>query len=336
MSCLGIDVGGANLKGATSAGWHFNRSFALWRAPAELAGALSELVAAAPNACSAVATMTGELADCFRTKREGVRYIVDALVDACGTLPLKIYRTDGQFVSAAQAIADPLPAAASNWHALAAYVARQFDLTSGLLIDLGSTTCDIIPLASARPIARGQTDLQRLLTGELVYTGVARSPVCAVVHQLPYREQACAVAQELFATTLDAYVVLGDIAEAPDDSHTADGRPATRLLAVERLARCLCADSEQFDEQDALVAARAIRQAQLSALQTALARVLASMAAAPETIVISGQGEFLLRELLAQQNLTCTVLSLTQTLGSELSRVAPAYALANLWESQLA
>src|SRR5262249_29461399 len=63
---------------------------------------------------------------------------------------------------------------------------------------------------------------------------------------------------EFFATTLDVYLILGEVAERPDDRGTADGRPATREWARDRLARMLCADREtSTEEQTRAVAERA-------------------------------------------------------------------------------
>src|SRR5256885_9284124 len=50
-----------------------------------------------------------------------------------------------------------------------------------LLLDTGSTTTDIIPMINGVPVPVGRTDPHRLGTGELVYTGVRRTPVCAVL-----------------------------------------------------------------------------------------------------------------------------------------------------------
>ena len=112
-----------------------------------------------------------------------------------------------------------------------------------------------------------------MLAGELVYTGVERSPVCAVVGQVPYRGQTCAVAQELFATMRDVYLVLGKLTEQPENLQTADGRPSTRTAAVARLARMICADETEFDEQDAVEMAAAAAEAQAELVCAALSRV---------------------------------------------------------------
>jgi probable H4MPT-linked C1 transfer pathway protein len=199
-----------------------------------------------------------------------------------------------------------------------------------LLVDIGSTTCDLIPLQGGQPATRGKNDPDRLANSELVYTGVVRSPVCAVVAMLRWRKAVCPVAQELFATTLDAYLTLGDLPEEPNNCQTADGRPATREFARDRLARMICADREMFDEQDAQSAAQAIRQAQELRVVTAMRNVLKRLSPSLAAVVISGMGEFLARRVIAQAGYTGSIVSLAETLGPEVSRVAPAHALAVL------
>ncbi|HEY2841206.1 MAG TPA: hydantoinase/oxoprolinase family protein [Pirellulales bacterium] len=341
---LAIDVGGANLKVADGQGFALSNGFALWKTPERLPAALAELIRNAPPAngrphtdshahadsAALVATMTGELADCFATKAAGVRAIVAALVEAAAGRSLRIYLTDGALVSPEEAIERPLAAAASNWRAVAQFAARYVSQRAGLLIDIGGTTTDIIPIIEGRPSALGLTDPARLSHGELVYTGVVRSPICAVVESLLWRGTKCPTAQELFATTLDAYLTLGELPEDAGDLATADGRPATRAAAHDRLARAICADRTMFDEGDALIAAEAIRAAQSARLATAIVHVLARMAVRPTTIVLSGQGEFLARRVLKKLPIDAEVISLAAQLGPDVSRCAPAHALAVL------
>ncbi|HEY4309436.1 MAG TPA: hydantoinase/oxoprolinase family protein [Pirellulales bacterium] len=330
MPVLALDVGGANLKIADGAGYARSVPFPLWQRPHGLAHALAELIRVAPLGNRFVATMTGELADCFSTKSEGVAAIVSALQTATVGAELRIYLTDGTFVAPSLAIARPLAAAASNWHALASFVARRYAPGYGLLIDVGSTTCDIIPLVDGQAQALGRTDPERLAAGELVYTGVVRSPVCAMAAHLPWRGQLCPTAHEVFATTRDAYLVLGDIAEDPSATDTADGRPATRSAARDRLARAICADRDMFSEDDAIAAAETIRRCQVALLESALQKVLDRMSARPTTIVLSGQGEFLARYVPELTNRQATIISLASELGPVVSQCATAHALAAL------
>jgi len=331
MTDLALDVGGANLKAADGAGFAVSREFPLWRTPERLASALADLIAAAPPATDRfVATMTGELADCYETKAQGVAAIIAALTTAVAGRKLRIYLTDGSFVAPDEAISRPLAAAASNWHALARFAARFLPAGDGLLIDIGSTTSDIIPIVAGQPAATGKTDPERLAAGELLYTGVVRSPVCAVAANLPWRGQQCPTAHELFATTLDAYILLGDMAEDPHSTATADGRPATRAAARDRLARSICADRDMFSERDALAAAEAIRSAQAARISIAARNVLARMEAKPATVVIAGQGEFLARHVVDRMRLGAEIVSFAAQLGPDVSRCAPAHALAIL------
>ncbi|HWB00423.1 MAG TPA: hydantoinase/oxoprolinase family protein [Pirellulales bacterium] len=330
MSVLALDIGGANLKIADGGGFASSRSFALWRHPERLGSELSDLIAIAPPARRIVATMTGELADCFATKADGVRAIVEALLTAAGDSEVRIYLTDGSLVSTDEAIRRPLEAAASNWHALANFTARFIDPNASLLVDVGSTTCDIIPLVDGQPQALGRTDPERLASGELVNTGVERSPVCALVASLAWRGTECRVAQELFATTYDAYLTTGDLPEEPENRHTADGRPATRDAAHDRLARCICADRSMFTAADAVAAAKRIAAAQQSLLIQAIRQVVGRQRQRPAMVVISGQGEFLARRAVNEALGECTIVSLAERLGPAIARVGPAHALAVL------
>lgn len=328
-SIVALDVGGANLKASDGAAFHASRYFPLWKNPQRLAEALRALIAEAPPSTAITATMTGELADCFATKREGVATIVDAVVAAAEERDVRIYLTDGSFTSPEDAKRRHLEAAASNWHATASLVARRI-ATAGVLVDIGSTTTDLIPLVGGRAAASGRTDPERLATGELVYTGVVRSPICAVTPTLPWRGRVCGVAQELFATTLDAYLLLDRLSEDEADCNTADGRPATKPFAQDRLARCVCADRESFDERDARAAAAVVQQAQVRRLAETWSRVTQDMPEPPRTMVVAGEGEFLAREVLRHAGWVGPIVSLADEFGLAASRAAPAFALARL------
>jgi len=336
MSWLGLDIGGANIKIADGEGYAAAQAFPLWQQPEQLSPALSELLASAPRADSLAVTMTGELADCFATKAEGVESILDAVEVAAEGREVLVYLCDGRLVSMGAARAEALLASASNWHVLATFAMRYFAKSRGcpdwpgLLIDIGSTTCDLIPLDRSGPTATGRTDPERLTSGELVYTGIQRSPVCALVSQLPWRGELCSVAQEFFATTQDAYLLLGELAEEPNNLNTADGHPSTKACAHARLARSICADTTMFSRADAEQAARAILESQLELLATAARKVIGNMASDLSTLILSGHGEFLARKLVERLDLTKSTVSLTEELGAKVSRSACAHALAVL------
>src|SRR5262249_8238736 len=121
---LGLDVGGANLKAAHSSGTCRSRPFALWKNPAALPDSLRELLHGLPDADLLAVTMTGEPCDCFATKREGVRCILDAVVQAAGARTVRVWHNDGRLTDAATARETPLTVAAANWLALATFAGR--------------------------------------------------------------------------------------------------------------------------------------------------------------------------------------------------------------------
>jgi len=329
MSWLALDIGGANLKIADGVEYAVSREFPLWQRPGELSAELTEMIALAPPAERIAVTMTGELADCFPTKARGVRVILDAVEQAAAAREVFVYLCGGEFATPLAARAEALLAAASNWHALGAFAGR-FCAGLGLLVDVGSTTTDIVPLGSNGPQAVGQTDPERLVTGELVYTGVERSPLCGIVRNVPWRGEQCAVAQELFATAADAYLVLGNLEEDVQNTNTADGRPRTKAHAHARLARSICADTTMFSWDDARRAAAAVRDAQLALLESAARRVLGRLEVSPQTVVLAGHGEFVARHFLERLDYAGPVISLTDELGPQVSRCATAHALAVL------
>jgi len=330
MKWMGIDIGGANLKAADGQGFATIQPFALWERPQQLAEALRALIATVPKVDHLAVTMTGELADCFTSKAEGVAFILQAVSKAADGRHTRVYLTTGLLVAPGIALRQPLLAAASNWHALATFAGRYVRKGVGLLMDIGTTTSDIIPLLDGQPAAIGRTDPDRLLSGELVYTGVERSPLCAVVSAVPWRGQQCPTAHEVFATTWDVYLTTGDLPEEPHSLHTVDRRPATRVAARDRLARQVCADREMFSEADARAVADAVARTQLTKVATGAAEVLKRLPGPLEAAVLCGRGEFLAKRMFEKLKVAPRLTSLADQLGPELSRCAPAHAVAVL------
>jgi (4-(4-[2-(gamma-L-glutamylamino)ethyl]phenoxymethyl)furan-2-yl)methanamine synthase len=323
-SVLGLDVGGANLKAAHTNGAARSRPFALWKDSGGLADALRGLVAETPSADLLAVTMTGELCDCFESKRQGVNAILDAVETASAGKPVRVWRTDGRFVDLTAVCREPLMAAAANWLALATFAGRYAPKGPALLIDIGSTTTDIVPLQDGRPVPKGRTDPERLRSGELVYSGVRRTPLCAIM--------GAEGAAELFATTLDVYLLLGSIAEDAADHNTADGRPATKSAAHARLARMVCADQETSTIEEREKLANRILLKQVNTLHYAVEQVSGLLREPPRTIVLAGEGEFLALPVLNNQSAfpPCPIVGLWETLGAGISRAACAYAVAVL------
>jgi (4-(4-[2-(gamma-L-glutamylamino)ethyl]phenoxymethyl)furan-2-yl)methanamine synthase len=333
---LGWDIGGVNTKAARidpsgSAGGSGPPSvrsasvpFEIQRDPEALQWVLRSLASELGHAegwLHAV-TMTAELSQAFRTKREGVAFVLGALARAFPADPLYVYTADGRFVTPAAAAADPLAVAASNWAATATLVGRF--VPDGILVDIGTTSTDIIPLATGRVAARGRTDPARLLSRELLYTGAVRTPAEALLREVPLWDGSAAVSAEGFATIGDAHVWLGRLAPSDYTAPTADGRPPTRELAGERLARVVCGDREMLDQAAIDGIAKALAEAQLELVADGIRRVRAGFPAAT-TAVVTGLGDFIAAEAARRAGLE--VVALADRLGTA-ARIAPAAAVA--------
>jgi probable H4MPT-linked C1 transfer pathway protein len=330
-SWLALDVGGANVKGAHSSGMVRTATFEVWRRPNDLARAVADLALGSPGSDRIALTMTAELCDSYATKAEGVRAVLEAVVRAIPGSPVSVWGIDARFHEPDEIRRQPGLAAASNWLALAVAAAKMVPDERGVLIDVGSTTTDLIPLDRGKVAARGRTDTERLQAGELVYAGVRRTPVCALATELPLLGVPTGLAAELFATTHDVFVTLGDIEPDPSSTSTADGRPATLEHSRDRLARMVCADRETFCADDALDLARSAERILMDRLTCSAERACRATIGPPAVAVVAGSGEFLARRL-ARRLLgpDGPILALSEIWSPEASHAACAYALVGL------
>jgi probable H4MPT-linked C1 transfer pathway protein len=328
---IGLDVGGANTKAVWRDGEErrvASRPFEVWRDRDALTDVLREVVDSLGEPEAVALTMTAELSDAFRTKREGVNFVLDAAEAALAPTRLVVLNTVGELLGSEQARERPFEIAAANWMASALVVAAHFP--EALMIDAGGTTVDLIPIAGGDVVVRGRTDLARLMTGELVYTGVLRTNLACIAAHVPVRGGWCPVASELFAISADVHLILGHIGPAEYTCPTPDGRPATVEYARERVARLVCADAEQLSTSEIDAIAAYLHYEQLRLVEDA-ARDAGAELTALAPVVPLGSGAFLAREV--AERLGVGVRDLP---WSEAERaVAPAAALAELASERL-
>jgi hypothetical protein len=279
-ACIGWDIGGVNLKGVALASdgrvrKMLERPFEIWREPGALTQRLAELDAVLEGAPLHAVTMTAELADCFPTKREGVAAVLDAVLHALPASRVIVFGTRG-FLSPEQAQGEHMQVAGSNWCAAAAWLASEMR-GGGILVDVGSTTTDVVPFGGGRVLARGWTDPERLLEGELVYTGALRTPLCSLLRTAPLSGRECPVAAEHFAIVADAHLWLGRLAPADYACPTPDGGEVTREGAASRLARMVCADREMLSDEEVTAIAERVADLQVEIIATALERAAARL-----------------------------------------------------------
>jgi probable H4MPT-linked C1 transfer pathway protein len=334
---VGWDIGGANIKAARiddaqAEPLVVERALPLWREPQRLASVLTGVAESLVAVPTMAITMTAELADCFATKREGVASVLDAFRAAFPDIEPWVYGTDGAFRPAAAARRQPFRVAAANWMASATVVSRLFP--DVLFIDVGGTTTDIIPIAGGRVVARGKTDPARLRSGELIYTGALRTPICAIVRSVPLHGRRCRVAAEHFAIAADAHLWRGAIDAADYTCDTPDGRGRSRLEAGARLARMVCADMEMLGPQSIDGIADHVARCQVDQIARGLRQVMRRLAGRSRHVaVVAGQGAFIAR--LAATDAGLATEDLAGALGAAAARAVPAAAVAYLLDDMI-
>jgi probable H4MPT-linked C1 transfer pathway protein len=273
----GWDVGGAHLKAAQldrAARLHaaVQVPCRLWLGMEHLHRAIEEALAGLHASHRHAITMTGELADVFADRAEGVGRIAETMRGFFARDELRVYAGAAGFVAAADAAARAREVASANWHASARYAAAR--RAEGLLVDIGSTTTDLVPFARGESRAQGVTDAERLAAGELVYTGVTRTPVMAIARSVACDGVRVPLMAELFATAADVHRLTGALPDDADQHPAADGRGKSDTESARRLARMLGRDASEVGIDVWRRVARELSERQLRCVHDAAAVVL--------------------------------------------------------------
>lgn len=332
----GYDIGGAHLKvalidnGVPIAIEQI--PCPLWRGVAELHTALDSAFAITRHANQHAVTMTGELADVFPDRYTGVARLVEIATAQFGP-HTRFWMGLRGFGTADEAVLHFSDVASTNFLATAAVCARR--VRDGILIDIGSTTTDIIPFADGRPQPRGVTDADRLRTGELVYTGLTRTPVMAVTTQALFQGQSQTLARDPFATMADVRRITCDLPNGVDGYPPSDGRGTSEDDSRARFARCFGRDCQPGEEADWAASARFIAEVQLRSIHDGCLQVLSAQPPrGPMTIVAAGIGERVATEVARRLDLPAlsfaTIIKAPHPLALATTRCAPAVAVALL------
>ena len=338
QAVLGWDVGGAHLKLARLGADGRLEAVrivpcALWKGVDQLDAAMDALGAEAFHGRASAITMTGELVDLWPDRATGVAAIAATLTSRLEGA-LAFFAGASGFVGSDAAGAHWSGVASANWRATAEALAA--DCPAGLLVDVGSTTCDIVPFAGGQVTSRGTDDAGRLAASELVYLGVARTPVMAIASRLPFAGAWIEPMAEHFATSADVFRLAGLLPEGVDLHPAADGGAKTLEASARRLLRVVGADLTPASQAHALALARWLAEASLRRLADAAALVLSrpERSKAP-TVYGAGVGRFLARKLAERLGLLYRDVGDLWThdpgLASDAADCAPAVAVARLF-----
>lgn len=323
MKIMGLDIGGANtdcsiieIKDKKICSMkNFREYFPMWKDNDKLQLCLKKFCENDQDIDVVCVSMTAELADGYESKKEGITDISKKVMEVFHDKKVFFVTFDG-LKTYEELQKNLLSAAAANWigtSELIKYIGEDC-----IFMDIGSTTTDIIPIKNFKEYASGHTDLERLSTGELIYTGMLRTNLASIVHTVPIYGKNTGVSSELFSITADIHCILGNIKEEDYTCNTPDGNSKDIKSCKRRLSRLVCADLDTLNDNEIYKLAEYIQKKQLEQIINGLKQVVNRTQINTVVIVAIGTGN--LCEKAAKQ-LNLKVISLEKYMTKKATNV---------------
>ncbi|ADG13723.1 H4MPT-linked C1 transfer pathway protein [Methanocaldococcus infernus ME] len=316
MKIIGLDIGGANTKITILEGEKYKidtHYLPMWKMKDKLVEVLKNY-----DADYVALVMTAELSDCYKTKKEGVEDIIDKVTSVFDNV--YIFDVNGKFLTPEEAKKRYLEVSASNWMATAEFIKR-FVSNNCILVDMGSTTTDIIPIKEGRVLAK-KTDLDRLMNNQLLYVGALRTPLHFLARKIIFRGKLTNVASEYFAITADINYLLGKVKNY--SCETPDGGGKDREGCLIRLSRVVCGDIEMIKEEELYSLAKEFYKKLVEMVREEVKIIFESYGL--EEVVTVGLGEEILKEALREYRIK----SIKELYDESVSLAMPSFSVAKL------
>ncbi len=323
MKIIGLDIGGANtdctiikIENKNIISMKKDRGyFPMWKENTQLQRYLEKLIKNDPDIDVVCVSMTAELADGYLSKKEGVLDISKQVMNVFNDKKVFFVTFDG-LKTYNELKNNPLIAAAANWIGTAEII--KYIEEDCIFMDIGSTTTDIIPIKSKKECALGHSDLERLSTGELIYTGMLRTNLSSIVHSVPIYEKDTRVSSEFFSITADVHRILGNINEEDYTCPTPDGKEKDIISCKRRLARLVCADLDTLENDEIIKLAKYLETKQICQIYDGLKEVVERTNI--KTVLVTSIGNGNLCEKAAKK-LKLNVISLDAFMSKKASNV---------------
>jgi hypothetical protein len=296
LKILGLDIGGANTK-YTSLDEGYGEKILeqktipleLYKTPESLAPMLKKIIRDTKPTDIAI-TMTAELCDIFHNRNSGVFWIIDQLYSVCTEIPLYFFSIEGGFIQPPinQRMA-PLVASA-NWAATVWWLSTLVE--DAIVVDIGSTTTDILPIKGGKSAVLGRNDFERSRYGELVYCGYLRTHPMAVTSSVNIDGVVTPICPEYFSTMGDLHLILGEIDSNAYTIATPDGGPKSKRGAMARLSRLFLTDPEQLKEDQLKLIAKQIVEMHTVILFEKIEFVATKSGLQHDPVIFIGAGKF--------------------------------------------
>ncbi|RAP47007.1 MAG: hypothetical protein BZ135_02900 [Methanosphaera sp. rholeuAM6] len=323
MKIIGLDIGGANTdctiinikNNEIKSMKNYREYFPMWKEKDKLNRCFEKLTRNDADIEVVCVSMTAELADGYESKKEGVKDISQKVMEYFKEKEVYFVTFEG-LKTYSELKNNYLTAAAANWIGTAEII--KYIEKDCIFMDIGSTTTDIIPIKNKKEIALGHTDLERLSSGELIYTGMLRTNLAAIVHNVPINNKNTRVSSELFSITADIHRILGNITEKEYTCNTPDGNKKDLISCKRRLARLVCADLDTLKDEEIIKLAKHIESEQIKQIFNGLKEVVERSKI--NTVLITSLGNGNLCEKAAKK-LKLNVISLEQYMNKKSTNV---------------
>ncbi len=303
IDIVGWDVGGAHLKAVAldpegAIIRVVQRPCPLWLGLDKLSLAIDEISEEWPLAQTRLhaVTMTGELADSFPDRATGVRALIDRMRGMTAKSVLVFAGIAGLLEATAIGDQHLDLIASANWMASGRWLAQH--LAHGILVDIGSTTTDVIPFSNGQVRTRGYTDYERLRYDELVYIGIVRTPLMAIASKAPFEGGWVSLMNEHFATSADVFRLVGALPEHADQYPAADNGCKDEAGSARRLARLIGRDLESAPLAEWIRLANFFRNTLIGRIAEVVSSKLPEPAPTrPAPLIGAGTGRFLVKAI---------------------------------------
>ncbi len=233
-------------------------------------------------------TMTAELSDIFFNRYVGTKYIINLTSKLFSKNNVYFYNYKKNFLKKKNAIKETSSINSMNWHASANLLSKY--ISNCLLIDIGSTTTDIIPIKNGKIVSKGSNDSKRLKNKELLYLGALRTPITAL-------EKHKNIIYEDFSNVADIYRILGKIPKKLDKIPTQDNKKKDKHSSARRLARVYGQDYRKKDFKKWKKISSLLEKKQKKILKENINKIKRIFFKKKVKIVGAGIGKFLIKNL---------------------------------------
>lgn len=281
--------------------------------------------------------MTAELSDAFRNKKEGVHFILDSARQSFKDEFDSVLNVRSELISVKKAKANPIEVAGANWVATGWLISQK--IKNCIIIDVGSTSTSIIPIKNGKISNKGNTDFEKLMVGELVYTGLIRTNIAAIVQRIPIRKSEVTVSSEFFSQSGDVHLILGNVDKKNYVADTPDNRGKNRIDAMQRLAKVICGDLDIINQSEIQTMAEYIYKKQIKQISDALKKVYLNLKEKNNQeipIVVTGIGKVILAKKAAQLLGLNKIIDINEIIGKNSYQASPAVGVGIMEASKLA